>query len=125
MKWSGHFIYVMGARNGPSKIGITSRPKSRLSTIGTYSPYKITGYWFFQCGDSFAARELERLILADLEHVRLSGEWVDLPFVDALRFFVNKICSECLGDKNPGKYARMLEFTGIRQAAEELEGYLA
>lgn len=72
------YIYVIGAENGPVKIGITNNLSSRLSAIQTGCPFKAV-IWFVK---PIFSRDLasthERAVHSVYREKRLSGEWFDI-----------------------------------------------
>lgn len=73
-----HFIYVIGREHGPVKVGITSSPGSRLSTIQTGCPFKIDILHLRECRDRDHAVEHEASFHDVYSDKRLAGEWFDI-----------------------------------------------
>lgn len=73
-----HFIYVIGRPEGPVKVGITSSPQARLSTIQTGCHFHIDILYLRECRDRNHALEHERNFHAVYAEHRLSGEWFDM-----------------------------------------------
>ncbi len=69
----GH-IYVVGAIDGPKKIGIAANPRARLSTLQISSPERLVPNFFAACGYS-QARLIEAKAHKLLQENRRSGEW--------------------------------------------------
>lgn len=73
-----HFIYVIGREQGPVKVGITSSPGARLSTIQTGCPFKIEILHLRECRDRQHAIEHEEIFHGVYGDRRLAGEWFDI-----------------------------------------------
>lgn len=73
-----HFIYVIGREEGPVKIGITSSPGSRLTTIQTGCHFKIEILHLRECRDREQALDHEETFHRLYREQRLSGEWFDM-----------------------------------------------
>lgn len=79
------FIYIMGRREGPVKIGITSGdPISRLRMVGTGCPFPIELLHLRLLDDREHARWHEKNIHAVCDDDRLSGEWFDMTCNEAV-----------------------------------------
>jgi hypothetical protein len=73
-----HFIYVIGREEGPVKVGVSSYPAGRLSTIQTGCPFKIDILHLRECRDRQHALKHEGSFHRVYADERLSGEWFDL-----------------------------------------------
>lgn len=73
------YLYVIGAENGPVKIGITNSLTSRLAVIQTGCPFHAV-LWFVWplFSREEAAMHEQTIHLVYREH-RLAGEWFDIP----------------------------------------------
>lgn len=79
-----HFIYVIGREEGPVKVGITSSPNGRLSTIQTGCHFKIEILHLRECRDRDHALEHEQIFHDVYRDERLSGEWFNLDAAHAI-----------------------------------------
>lgn len=79
------FIYVIGRREGPVKVGITSAPQSRLATIQTGCHFKIELLYCRECRDRDHALKHEREFHICHDDYRLAGEWFDLEAEAAMQ----------------------------------------
>lgn len=76
------FVYIIGEaaeRNPiPVKVGVSSNPASRLSSLQTGNPKRLAIFAEFE----FICREnaftVERTILDDYKAARVAGEWLDV-----------------------------------------------
>lgn len=75
-------IYVIGAKDGPVKIGFTDKPFSRLATIRTASPVTVEMQGAFDVGNLH--REMERTVHLVLRNERAAGEWFEVTAAKAL-----------------------------------------
>lgn len=73
-----HYIYVIGREEGPVKVGITSSPGSRLSTIQTGCHFPIEILHLRECRDRDDALRHEQSFHVVYEENRLTGEWFNL-----------------------------------------------
>ena len=72
------YLYVIGAENGPIKIGITGNLTGRLSSIQTGCPFPAI-IWFVKPIFSRAlAAKHEQTIHMVYRERRLAGEWFDI-----------------------------------------------
>lgn len=74
------FLYLIatnhaGVFTGPVKIGVTRSLVSRLRSIQTCSPYRLSLYEWWDVGDADVAVLLERDAHAIMAPERLHGEW--------------------------------------------------
>ena len=71
------FLYVIGADDGPVKIGISNNPVGRLAAIQTGCPFKVS-LWFVRALPTRDRAVMhERAIHNDYRSHRTSGEWFD------------------------------------------------
>lgn len=101
-----HYVYVIGlVFNGvpsrPTKVGITSSPAGRLSTLQTASPYHLAIVHLFRFDRRGHALALEKFTHNFYRRERLRGEWFNvepLEILDAMVFeldqhrFPDNIC---------------------------------
>lgn len=79
------YIYVIGPKVGPQKIGITKDLKSRLKAIQTGNPDKLFIHHFEEV-ETKQVRPLEKKIHLELSYKKLKGEWFDLTPEEAVDF---------------------------------------
>jgi hypothetical protein len=77
------YVYVIAMRRDdgwlpPVKVGITSTPKQRLSSLQSGSPVPLTIFHLFRLRDREVSRRIERAILEIKASARLHGEWLSL-----------------------------------------------
>lgn len=78
--WPGYgFLYVIALdEEGPCKIGISVRPKTRIMGLETGAGVRYPLVFISrECSDY---RDVEREILERLQKVRGVGEWLNIPF---------------------------------------------
>ncbi|MBR1122125.1 GIY-YIG nuclease family protein [Bradyrhizobium lablabi] len=73
-----HYIYVIGREEGPVKVGITSSPGGRLSTIQTGCPFRVEILHLRECRDRNDALRHEQIFHDVHSGTRLAGEWFDM-----------------------------------------------
>lgn len=72
------FLYVIGRSEGPIKIGISSTPEKRLSSVQNGCPFKIEVLYRRKFYTRDDARYIEQHFHRTHAHVRLKGEWFDV-----------------------------------------------
>lgn len=93
-----HFVYVIGlVFNGqpsrPTKVGITSYPAGRLSTLQTASPYEMRIVHLFKFDRRGHALALEKFTHHFYRSERFRGEWFNiepLEVLDAMVFELDR-----------------------------------
>jgi hypothetical protein len=78
------YIYVIGQKNGPVKIGVTTSVDGRLSSIKTGCPFPIKVWFLYPCFDRDEAIRKEKMLHDDLAQFRLEGEWFDLEVEETI-----------------------------------------
>ncbi len=81
------FIYVIGPKEGPQKIGLSGDVEKRLQTLQTGYPGEI----FIHHKEPIEAkqvRKLEKKIHLELGYKRVKGEWFNLTPTEAKEFVV-------------------------------------
>lgn len=73
------YLYVIGAEDGPVKIGITSSLTSRMAMIQTGCPFPAVLWFVWPIFSREDAAMHERTIHAVYREKRLAGEWFDIP----------------------------------------------
>jgi len=71
-------LYVIGREDGPVKIGISSDVGSRLTTIQTSCPFKVSLFHEETVASRQDALRHEREIHEVYAERRLHGEWFDM-----------------------------------------------
>lgn len=83
------FIYVIGPREGPQKIGLSKDVNKRLQTLQTGFPSTL----FVHHKEPIVAKQVrlvEKKIHTELNYKRVRGEWFNLTpeeATDYIRFF--------------------------------------
>ncbi|WP_354122427.1 GIY-YIG nuclease family protein [Bradyrhizobium sp. LA6.8] len=77
------FLYAIGRRCGPVKIGISANPKGRLAEFQTACPFKIHLLHFALCESRASAFEDEASAHRFLREHRLWGEWFNVDWTVA------------------------------------------
>lgn len=65
-------IYVIGTREGPYKVGYSSSPAQRLSSIQTAYPHPLS---IVASAETASPRAAEKALHLSLKPYRLAGEW--------------------------------------------------
>lgn len=81
------FIYVIGPKEGPQKIGLSGDVEKRLSTLQTGSPVDLMIH-HKEPVETKQVRKLEKKIHRELNHKRIKGEWFDYSPEDAKAFVI-------------------------------------
>ena len=81
MARSARSLYVIGAEDGPLKIGISTDVGGRLAALQSHSPHALVAHHQAQPGD---ARLVERVAHQLLAAKRVRGEWFDVSIDDAV-----------------------------------------
>ena len=69
IKHNTGYVYILEAANGLYKIGKTNNPKSRIRTIKTSSPVKISLYRLFQSSDMDIAESMLHDFFSDFREI--------------------------------------------------------
>ena len=73
------YLYVIGAEDGPVKIGITTNLTSRLSMIQTGCHFRAAIWFVWPIFDREEAAMHEQTVHAVYKELRLAGEWFNMP----------------------------------------------
>lgn len=76
------YIYSIGPKNGPIKIGYSKSPEKRLGELQTGHPEKLYLHYTAEVDDK-KVEIIEHLIHRSNNHRRINGEWFDLSIDDA------------------------------------------
>jgi hypothetical protein len=95
-------VYVIGAHDGPYKVGIATSVKRRLVSLQITSQHELFLYASREMPNKDAARALERHTHRVLAKWALRGEWFSCPLQDAV---------ETIGAAVSGKSINRLEET--------------
>ncbi|BEU75765.1 hypothetical protein KSS14E_0060 [Escherichia coli phage KS_S14] len=85
------FVYVIGnpAWPGLYKIGMTVDVNERLSSYQTYSPYRDYKLYHFRFSSD--KRRTEKALHNLLKDYKVSGEWFEVPLLDAFKLLVENL----------------------------------
>lgn len=78
------WIYVVGTNTKPFKIGLSTRPKSRLKDIQTGHPNKLKIHYLHEINKSEVSL-IEKMIHKNINHKRTHGEWFDIELTEAIQ----------------------------------------
>jgi len=79
-----YFIYVIGPKEPPIKIGITGDINQRLRSLQTGHSSKLFVHHQEEITDSKTAKLFEGIIHKNLKHLQTHGEWFNLSIEDAI-----------------------------------------
>jgi hypothetical protein len=87
---------------GPSKVGISTSPESRLRSLQTGNPEPLAIAYWFPFEDDRDASTIEALFRDKHAHQSLVGEWFDIDPKDAslalCRYIIDYLCKK--GSRN-------------------------
>lgn len=72
------YLYAIGHKSGPVKIGISDNPQGRLAMFQTSCPFRIQLLHAEPCESREIAYAEERFAHRFLRENRLHGEWFDI-----------------------------------------------
>jgi hypothetical protein len=72
------YLYAIGRKNGPVKIGVSHSPEYRLSEFRTACPFPIKLLHAEPCESREVAYSDEAFAHRFLAHNRMHGEWFDV-----------------------------------------------
>jgi len=72
------YVYVIGHRDGPVKVGVSAFPNGRLAQLQTGCPFPLRLLHQVAMRDRSHALKHEALFRDAWEHKRTVGEWFDL-----------------------------------------------
>ena len=78
-----HFVYVIGPKEPPIKIGISKDCSKRLKSLQTGHSQKLLIHYTEPVSPELA-RVFERIIHKNLYLQKTHGEWFNLPIEDAI-----------------------------------------
>jgi hypothetical protein len=117
-----HYVYVI-AKNGPDgltgpvKIGISSKPNKRLSSIQTACPFQVEVACVFAAPSQAIARDIERMFHETQRDTHAHGEWFNVEPVVAIHLLclgIRVALNEFVSDKSVISDA--LDLCGVRSA---------
>lgn len=108
------YVYVIGAENGPFKIGVAKDVKRRLALLQTGSYSKIYIHAVKKCDDRAHAYSVEAAAHKALSEMRMTGEWFSCALADALSAADAELSSTSRADSND---AGLAYFKNQSQAA--------
>jgi len=80
------FVYVIGSKDGPCKVGITHNLQSRLRMLQTGSAQKLELIFVYSAYDKRTARTLEKWFHDAHVEFRLAGEWFNCTADEAFEW---------------------------------------
>ena len=81
------YLYVIGPKEGPQKIGITGDVKQRLHTLQTGFPETLFVHHYEEI-EAKSVRKLEKKVHTELNHKRAKGEWFNITVEEAIEFVI-------------------------------------
>jgi hypothetical protein len=72
------WVYVIGRRGGPCKVGVSADPAERLQAVQTGCAFEVAVWGQFPFASRLLAIRFERRAHAALGRHRLAGEWFDV-----------------------------------------------
>lgn len=116
------YVYVIGRPEGPVKVGISSSPYARLSTIQTSCPFAIDLAYVFQCPDRDIARHIERSFHETRREKCLHGEWFNYAPREAIAVLciAFHVALRCNLGGDDTLVEECLEFCGVRAAEKAI-----
>ena len=81
------FLYVIGPREGPQKIGLSGDVAKRLQTLQTGFPEELFVHHTEEVSTK-KVRLLEKKIHTELNYKRAKGEWFNLTPEEAKEFLI-------------------------------------
>lgn len=79
-----YYIYVIGPKEPPIKIGITGDLNQRLRNLQTGHGKELFIHHYETIADSKTAKLFESIIHKNLKHLQTYGEWFDISIEDAI-----------------------------------------
>lgn len=77
------FVYLIG-NDCQQKIGYSKCPNKRLKSLQTANHSKLKIHYAIEVPNEKAARKIESLIHKEHNHLRIKGEWFDMPMKEAI-----------------------------------------
>ena len=77
------YIYIIGSKDPPYKIGISRDPNQRLRSLQTGHPYPLQIHSLKQT-DITETKYLEKMIHNNLKFYKTKGEWFQIELKDAI-----------------------------------------
>ena len=78
------WIYVVGTNTKPYKIGLSTRPKSRLKDIQTGHPEKLSIHYLHEINKDEVTL-IEKMIHKNINYKRTHGEWFNVELEEAIQ----------------------------------------
>lgn len=85
------FVYIIGAQDGPVKVGITTSLLSRLRSLQTGSSHKLELLYVYTALTRADAVKMEQWFHEVHAENRLEGEWFDLSAELAIEGLADQI----------------------------------
>ena len=77
------YLYVIGPKEGPYKLGYSENPAKRLQQFQTGHPETLVLHYMTEVRTE-RVQELEKALHKNNNHHRVRGEWFDMPLDDAI-----------------------------------------
>jgi len=79
-----HCVYVIRSEPGPVKIGKAINASKRLKDLQTSSPFPLSLEYVAGCGTESASGKIEKRAQKSLHEKQMSGEWFNVPVLEAI-----------------------------------------
>ena len=78
------YVYVIGVKDGPMKIGVSTDLAQRMDTLGAQSPYPLTIFAVWQAASRKQAEDIEYAAHSSLSGFHSHYEWFACPLDAAM-----------------------------------------
>ena len=78
------YVYIIGAKDGPFKIGVAKDVKKRLKNLQTGSYSRLYIHAVKKCNSREEARSVELSAHISLSTMKMTGEWFSCALTDAI-----------------------------------------
>ena len=78
------YVYVIGIKDGPLKIGVSADLVQRKDTLGAQSPYPLTIFAVWQAASRKQAEDIEYAAHSRLSDFHSHYEWFSCPLAAAI-----------------------------------------
>ena len=75
------FIYIIGSKNPPYKVGISKNPNRRLRNLQTGHPYPLQIHHIIETNIS-QTKLFETILHRNLKHYKTNGEWFNMELTN-------------------------------------------
>lgn len=86
------FVYLIGQRHGPVKIGFSGDPEKRRRSLQCGSFFRLAVLYRLPVPNWWRGYGIEQAVLSAFAHRRLNGEWLNLDLeegIDAIDMVVS------------------------------------